>query len=125
MFVLQASLVHFTLIQLRQKSEMRNKFVYFVKPAQLALRKSVLQNAFFPFGYSLREIVQSECGSSIKGRGEARFAFRVQLGYFFTSCELSLIEMRRRYRMRAHLGESWHSQFFSSPGRWDDHLPEA
>jgi len=46
-FVLQASLVHFTLIQLRQKSEMRNKFVYFVKPAQLALRKSALQNVLF------------------------------------------------------------------------------
>ena len=45
--VLQASFAHFTLIQLRQKSEMRNKFVYFVKPAQLALTKSVLQNVFF------------------------------------------------------------------------------
>ena len=91
-FVLQTSLVHFTLIQLhvRQKSEMRNKFVYFVKPAQLALRKSVLQNVFFPFGYSLREIVQSECGSS---RGEERHVLLSEcssdISSHLVSCHLS------------------------------------
>ena len=61
-----------------------------MKPAQLALRKSVLQNVFFPFGYSLREIVQSECGSS---RGEERHVLLSEcssdISSHLVSCHLS------------------------------------